>query len=211
MTSIITGDIINSRILENPDDWIVPLKELFALEGPSPETWDIYRGDSFQIEVKQPEEVFFLAIRIKATIKSIKDLDVRMAIGIGEKNYSAAKITESNGEAFIHSGEQLEIIKKEKQTLAIKSPWPDFDKEINVSISLALIAMDRWKRKTAEFVKVSLENPNKGQQEIAELMGIKQSAVSQSQKRAHLTEIMEFESLFREKINQRIQTYDPVL
>ncbi len=208
MTSVITGDIINSRKLDNPKEWIASVKTLFALEGKSPKSWEIYRGDSFQLEVKQPEEVLLSAIRIKATLKSIKDIDVRMAIGIGKKNYAAPKITESNGEVFIYSGEQLEKLKKEKQTLSIKTPWPEFDKEMNLFIRLALIAMDHWKQKTAELVKISLENPNKGQQEIAELLGINQSSVSESQKRAHYSEIMELESLFREKVINLIKKYD---
>lgn len=200
MTSIITGDIINSRNLENPKEWMIPIKKLFSQIGKNPDSWDIYRGDSFQLEVKQPQDAFLTAINIKATVRSIENIDVRLAIGIGKKNFPAKRITESSGEVFIYSGEQLEKLKKEKQTLAIKSPWWDFDKEMNLYFKLALIAIDNWKPKTAEMVKFLLENPMKGQQELAELVGVRQSAVSQGQKRAHYPEIMELESLFREKV-----------
>ncbi|HZV70195.1 MAG TPA: hypothetical protein VFG10_11655 [Saprospiraceae bacterium] len=202
MTSVITGDIINSRDLQNPDKWIIPLKDLLDREGSSPQIWELYRGDSFQLEVINAEEALLMAIRIKATLKSIKHMDVRMAIGIGNKKYDASKITESNGEAFIYSGDQFEKLKKEKLTLAVKTPWEDFDKEMNVSIKLALIAMDHWKPKTAEIVKVSLEYPQKGQIELAEILGINQSSVSEGQKRSHFSEIMELESLYREKIKK---------
>ena len=55
--------------------------------------------------------VFLTVLRIKATLKGIKNLDVRMAIGIGKREFTAFNITESNGEAFIHSGEKLESLK----------------------------------------------------------------------------------------------------
>jgi hypothetical protein len=200
MTSVITGDIINSRNLENPNIWMVGLKEVFETVGPEPETWDIYRGDSFQLEVKDPGMLFMMALRIKATIKSIKGIDVRMALGVGEKNYEAARITESNGEAFINSGEQFEKLKIEKLTLAFRSPWPELDKDMNVYFQLASIPMDQWKSKTAQLVKVVLAHPDKGQQEIADLLGIQQAAVSQGLKRANLHELLELEKLFRQKI-----------
>lgn len=200
MTSVITGDIINSRNLENPNIWMAGLKEVFETVGPEPETWDIYRGDSFQLEVKDPGMLFRMVLLIKATIKSIKGIDVRMALGVGEKNYEAARITESNGEAFINSGEQFEKLKAEKLTLAFRSPWPELDKDMNVFFQLASIPMDQWKSKTAQLVKVVLTHPEKGQQEIADLLGIQQAAVSQGLKRANLHELLALEELFRHKI-----------
>ena len=204
MISVITGDIINSRKLKNQLQWLASLKKLFAEEGKSPKKWEIYRGDSFQLEVKKPEEALLMAIRIKANIKCIKSIDVRMAIGIGKKDYSAPKITESNGEAFIYSGEKLENLKKEKQTLSIKTPWTELDKEMNLYICLALIAMDNWSQGAAELVKISLEDRNMAQQEIGDILGITQSSVSERQKRAHYTEIMEMEALYREKIKSKL-------
>src|SRR5688572_22151866 len=125
VTSIITGDIINSRDT-HPTIWLPTLKKALAAEGKNQKTWEIYRGDSFQLEVKNPADTLLTAIRIKAKIKSIKNIDVRMAIGIGEKEFPAEKITESTGKAFVNSGEKLESLKKEKQNLAIKTRWNDF-------------------------------------------------------------------------------------
>ena len=205
MISVITGDIINSRQLKNQEQWMTPLKKLFNEQGKTPKIWEIYRGDSFQLEVHKPEEALLLAIRIKASVKCIKNLDVRMGIGIGSKDYTASTISESNGEAFIHSGEKLESLKKEKQTLAINTPWQEFDREMNLYIKLALIAMDNWTQSSAEIVKVFLENPQKKQKEIAGLLGLKyQSYVSERKTRASYDEIMEMEMLYREKIKKLI-------
>lgn len=203
-TSIITGDIINSRKV-NPKFWLNPLKKTLSSQGETPETWEIFRGDSFQLEVSNPSVSFMTAIRIKAHIKSIKNIDVRMAIGIGGKEFAAPKITESNGEAFINSGEKLEMLKKEKQNLAVKTPWQDFDREMNLYIRLALIPMDSWTSNAAELIKILIDNPEMTQTKLADKLKITQSAVSGRQKRSYYLEIVELESLFREKVKNLLQ------
>lgn len=181
-----------------------PLKEVLSAYGKTPKAWEIFRGDSFQLEVKKPEDAFMAAIRIKACIRSVEKVDVRMAIGIGNKTYNAAKITESNGEVFINSGELYESLKKLKLKLAIRSPWPEIDKELNLMISLASIAMDKWTVLSAEIVALSMEHKDLSQQELGELIGRGQSSVSDRQKRAHYTEITELEKFIRRKIKQQL-------
>ena len=207
MISIITGDIINSRDISNQKEWLLPLKKLFSTYGKSPKVWEIYRGDSFQIEIKKPEESLMAAILIKASIKSIRKegLDVRMAIGIGNKNYNAPKITESNGEAFINSGEQFESLKKQKQNLAIKSPWKETDNELNLMISLASIAMDKWSVSSAEFIILSLKNQTLSQKKLGVKIGRTQSSISERQTRSHYDEIVKLEVFYRNKIKQQLK------
>lgn len=205
ITSIITGDIINSRG-SKVKQWLPVLKKNLALSGASPQVWEIYRGDSFQLEVKQPADALLTAIRIKVAIKTIKNLDVRMAIGIGEKDFTASRITESNGEAFIFSGEKLESLKQEKQNLAVRSKWPDFDREMNLYIRFALIAMDNWSTGAADLIKMLLDNPVITQTKLATKLKITQSAVSGRQKRAYYNEVKDLEILFREKVEQLMRT-----
>ena len=205
MTSIITGDIINSRGLVNQQKWIGPLKKTLADYGRSPKSWEIYRGDSFQLEIKKPELSLLAAIRIKASIRAVPGLDVRMAIGIGEKSYDAPRITESNGSAFIHSGEQFELLKKNRKNLAVGSPWPEVDAEINMMISLASIAMDRWSYSSAEIITLSLLHQDLSQKELGEKISRSQSSVSERQTRAYYNEIMELEKFYRKKISQHVQ------
>jgi hypothetical protein len=205
VTSIITGDIINSR-KNNTKLWLPVLKKTLARTGQSPQNWEIFRGDSFQVEVKNPADALLTAILIKAHIKAIKNLDVRMAIGIGEKDFTASSITESNGEVFIHSGERLESLKQEKQNLAVKSRWPDFDRDMNLYLRLALIAMDNWSTSAADLIKILLDNPDVTQTKLASKLKITQSAVSGRQKRAYYNEVKELEVLYREKITNLLRT-----
>jgi hypothetical protein len=204
MTSIITGDIANSRKSNRPKEWLKPIKALFNKIGKTPKTWQIYRGDSFQIEVTDIQEALQTAIEIKATIKGIKGLDVRMAIGIGEKEFDSPKVTESNGDAFIRSGESFEQLKK--HTLAINSPWQEINTQINLCIQLASLTMDNWTSSSAEIFKVSLQTENATQQKIANQLGITQGRVSERQKRAGLEEIMKMIGQYRILIGEKLQT-----
>jgi hypothetical protein len=204
VTSIITGDIINSR-KNNTKLWLPVLKKTLARTGQSPQNWEIFRGDSFQVEVKNPADALLTAILIKAHIKAIKNLDVRMAIGIGEKDFTASNITESNGEAFIHSGERLESLKQEKQNMAVKSRWSNFDRDMNLYLRLALIAMDNWSTSAADLIKILLDNPDITQMKLATKLKITQSAVSGRQKRAYYNEVKELEVLFREKMENLLR------
>lgn len=201
--AIITGDLINSRGV-SPGKWMAALKKTLSTTGENPRTWEIFRGDSFQLEVKNPADALLAAIRIKATLKTIRHLDARMAIGIGGKDYTTPKITQSNGEAFIYSGEKLENLKKDKQTLAIKTPWQDFDRDMNLCLRLALIAMDNWSTGAAELMRILVDHPAITQTKLAARLKITQSAVSGRQKRAYYYEIRDLEALFREKIKKQI-------
>ena len=202
MITIITGDIIKSRAMAHPSNWLHPLKEALAHLQPNALLWDIYRGDSFQLELQDLQKGFEAAIYIKASIKMIKGLDVRLALGVGEKSFSAEKITESNGEAFQFSGDTLESLKKEKLNLKIKTTNHDIDSELNLYFKLALIAMDNWTVNSSEIVKLTLENKNALQAELGQMIGINQNAVSQRQKRAYLDHIIALNSRYKHKISQ---------
>lgn len=203
ITSVITGDIVQSRLTPH-SAWLGKLKKVLSLEGKSPRNWEIYRGDSFQVEVRDPREAFLTAIRIKAAIKTVKNLDVRMAIGIGDKKFSSKRVAESGGQAFIRSGETLETLKKSKQNLAIKSAWADFDREMNVCFRLASIPMDDWTTTSAELIQILTTNNRLTQKALAKRLGITQPSVSERQNRSHFEEVMALEELYRDKIKSLI-------
>lgn len=198
MTAIITGDIINSRQTDIKI-WLKVLKKTLNLFGKTPKSWEIYRGDSFQLEVAV-EDALQCAISIKAILKQ-EEIDVRMAIGVGEKEYVADKITASNGSAFVNSGEAFEALKK--NTLAIKTPWEDFDDAINIMLDLALITMDNWSATSAEMVKIGLANPEMTQTELTKLLKKTQSTISEGFKRAGYDEIVKMIHFYNKKISKK--------
>lgn len=204
MTSVITGDIIKSRGQVTPKVWLNSLKETLSALSSERKYWEIYRGDSFQIEIRDMYLSFMAVIYLKACIKMIKGLDVRLAIGIGDKTYEGTDVTESSGDAFVFSGETLESLKKEKQNLRIRTKNYKINEELNLYFKLALISMDSWTVNSAEIVKLSIENPNESQSKLGKRIGINQNAVSNRQKRAQLETILELDLMYRQKISSLI-------
>lgn len=202
MIAVLTGDIINSREAGKPQIWLEALKNALKSFGEEPENWEIYRGDSFQLEIAAPEKAFMAAIYIKACIKTIKFLDVRMAVGIGKKNHPSDKITEANGEAYILSGNKFENLKKEKQTFAVQTPDEELNTELNLYLRLILLVINNWSQSSAAFVKTIIENKHLSQQELGELLGIRQSSVSERYARAAYAEILELNEQYIRRIKE---------
>ncbi len=196
MIAVITGDIINSRA-ENVSVWMPVLKNELQKIGKDPKDWEIYRGDSFQIKTT-PEQAIKVVLIIKAAIKQFKKLDVRMAVGIGEEDYQANKITESNGFAYVNSGECFEGLKK--QTIAIKTPWKDFDIVLNLVLDVLSLTINNWSPNNALLIKTSLENSNNTQKELAEKLDKKQSNISAGLKRAGFDEIEKILEYYKKQI-----------
>ncbi len=199
MPAILTADIINSR-KDVSGEWLPALKSFLQTLGKEPKTWEIYRGDAFQIEIAQPEEALKTAILIKALLGQRK-LDARMSIGIGEKSVVAEKLSESNGSAFVRSGELFETLKPQKLTLAIRTDNREIDQQLNLMFRLISALMANWLPQSAEFVFEAVQNPELSQEELGKKLGITQAAVSRRQKRAHFDLIMETEAFYRKTVS----------
>ena len=118
-------------------------------------------------------------------------MDVRISIGLGEEIYIGSGVSESNGSAYQLSGRTFAKLKGQKISMAIATGAIAKDKILNLMLKLALDFMDDWSTVSAEIVTLALENPTASQDEIAAMLHIKQSAVSQRQKRARLDLVQE--------------------
>jgi len=199
-TSIITGDIAGSRQAAAPSQWLEPLKRVLGTMGRTPQDWEIYRGDAFQVEVRNPVDALEVALYIKATIKCEKDLDVRMAIGIGRKQHEAPAITERNGEAFVNSGSRFDQLQEEKRRLGLRAPWPHFEHDMDLYLRLASVFMDQWTPLSAEVIAMLLPEPSLKQATVAQRLGISQSSVSDRLSRAHWVEVQALDAMYRHKL-----------
>ncbi len=204
MLAVITGDIIKSREA-NTKEWLKVLKSELNKYGKNPKVWEVFKGDSFQLEVKDVFSALLVAMSLKAAIKKMKSLDVRLSIGIGDKTYNAQKISEANGSAFVRSGEEFDNLKKKKQNILIKSPWTQFDAEMNLYLRLALILMDDWKAKSAEIVHLALERSELNQKELGKKLKIKQNAVSKRLNTAHFYDLMALNDMFQAKLKEHLK------
>ncbi|MBK7638154.1 MAG: transcriptional regulator [Saprospiraceae bacterium] len=174
--------LINSEKFTE-DKWLVPLQSFLKTVGDSPADWAIYRGDEFQIKIDEPSQAFLKALEIKATMKKIKNLDVRISIGIGKADVMRENILESNGPVFLRSGRGLDDLKKSKVTMAINTGNELMDTELNLYLKLALFGiMDSWTVASAEMVSIILQNDSVPQEDISKKTGIAQSAISNDSK-----------------------------
>lgn len=202
MIATLTGDIVHSQSVSDPSIWMDPLKDWFQTLGETPRDWQIYRGDSFQLETDS-EDALRVAIVIKSIIKKLhhKKLDVRLAIGVGKRGYREGYISESSGDAFIYSGTLLDELKDDNVHLGIRTPWNKVNKELNLMFKLALVIMNSWTGKTAEVSELLFSEPGITQTDIADKLGIAQSTVNERIKRGSVHEIIELEQYYRHKFN----------
>lgn len=200
MIAVITGDIINSQHADT-EVWITRLKNLLETWGSAPGTWEIYRGDEFQFKCSI-DSVFWHFLAIKSLIKSQENLDVRMAIGIGEESFSSEKITESNGTAYVNSGRLLNDLKNDGHTVAIKTSNESVDRDLNILLKWSSKDFDNWTMATSEIIHEMIMNPDITQEDLAKRFAISQSSISQRLKRANYELIVETNQYFRKKISE---------
>ena len=200
MIAIITGDIINSQKSES-ELWLPQLKNLLGSWSSTPENWEIYRGDEFQLKCSV-DEVFSKSMLIKSLIKSFENLDVRLAIGIGNEVFLSEKITESNGSAYVNSGRLLTEIKAQGKTLVIQTENEKVNRDLNILFKWASIDFDNWSTATAEIIHQLLRNSDFTQDDLAKTLSISQSSVSQRLKRANFDLIQETDQLKKKKITE---------
>lgn len=196
MKAILTGDIINSRE-DAASTWLPLLKKTLSQYGTSPKEWEIYRGDSFQLATV-PEKGLLAALHIKATLKKTKRQDVRIAIGVGAVSFEGKGIVESNGDAFVRSGNAFEELKK--QTLQVNTQIPAFDLPVNIMLELAMLTANTWTQAVAEVILYALEHPKKNQKEMAKNLAKSQSTISEALKRGGYDEIMNVNDFYTRNI-----------
>lgn len=136
---------------------------------------------------------------IKAAVRQIKPLDVRLAVGIGNVDYRAKEITQSNGSAFVFSGECFDALKK--RTLALKSHNGTFDEVMNLILLLTTRFADEWTEAAAQAIETALCFPEENQKQWAERINKSQSTVNEALKRAGFDEIKQVLYYFSHQID----------
>lgn len=170
--AILTGDLVGSRKADI-QKWLPVLEE--SLQHYS-NNFDIFRGDSFQVAVsiEQCIEAIFL---IKATMRSIEPLDVRIGLGLGEISYWDEHIKNSAGDALVRSGEAFDDL--DKNLISVRSPWREWDEPTNIMLQLSTELANRWTQNMAQTVAAHIRNPDANQSELAKILKRKyQSQIS---------------------------------
>ena len=196
MIAVLTADIIASAH-QPPEVWLARVRGFLGGLGSQPADWEIYRGDEVQLRIA-PEKALYAALHLKALMRSLEGLDIRIAIGLGDESFRAGRIGESNGTAYQRSGRAFGRLREERARLLVSSGHDAPDRALNLLLRMALQFMDQWTRVSAETVALALSEPEASQQQLAERLGIRQSAVSQRQARARLDLVEDLLAYYRD-------------
>lgn len=217
--AVITGDIVDSsrftlawphflKVLEKSFNYV---KSKFNIE----DSFDYFRGDSFQIILSKPENALSIAISLRASLKVFfkksqrrKNLpDAQIVIGIGKLDYLPKNDTSSTGigAAFDRSGPKLDAIAKRKfkRYLTINSPWEKINDELDVECALLDMLIQKWSPEQAQVILYKMEGLT--QVEMAKKIGISQKAIVDRLKNAGGNSVdllcKRYESLIRNNIS----------
>ncbi len=122
LKAILTCDIVNSTKLTSAKEkkLISIIQDIFSAH-----KIEFFRGDSFQVFVKEPETALLLSLCCRiAAIKLNKEQkipvsDVRISIGLGDVKQPVKSLTTAKGEAFLLSGRAFDVMSKTNQRLSI--------------------------------------------------------------------------------------------
>jgi hypothetical protein len=191
--AVITGDIVHSRKASGPEIWLGRLKSVLNEISESENQWEIFRGDSFQVVLKDSSKSLYKALQLRSGLLALKPfheqkLDLRIAIGVGEVSFEGKSISESTGSAFLRSGKQLDMLKDTRKRMAFESGNDEVNKELEVSLLLADSLIQDWSHGAAEIAWMHLTKPST-QTEYANRLKISQPAVHKRILSAHLEEL----------------------
>lgn len=189
--SVMTGDLVASRKYQNDGQQsivriLTRMEEKFQHAFPDTVAHhiSIFRGDSWQIVIKEPCLALRIAFFSRAFLLSNSDdknLETRIGIGIGPIDYLPEdNVSAGMGEAFRLSGLALDQIGRNRY-LHFKSGNQVQDDYINVLLSLADTISDKWSSAQARAVYGALQH--KKQKDIARLW---EPAISQQSVTRHL-------------------------
>ena len=197
--AVISGDIVQSRRFSSMGPLLrdaikqayLQCAEAFddALGG-LPEV-DVFAGDSWQVLVSSPARALRVGLCMRALLKSYRELpsaDTRIAIGIGDVEFvDEDSLSQSQGEAFMLSGEALDRLREESVRMAVAVPnalrgnGDEQLLDLQETLDMMLVLIDAickdWTARQSAIVSRALMG--RTQVRIAEEMAISQPAVSQ--------------------------------
>ncbi|MBN2089661.1 hypothetical protein JW964_08605 [candidate division KSB1 bacterium] len=204
--SVITGDIVNSSILDDNQkrvvqDSVCQLNYENILLKPK-----FFRGDSFQLAVK-PEIALILALKIRADLRRRNQInDVRVSIGIGEILFWNENVLLSEGPAFERSGKKLDKLKKLGVWIAITTGDQELDEELETYCFMADVLLKNLSSAQANVLYHKLDKIP--QERIGKLLNISQPSVCKTLKAANWKAIDKFIKRYKQIIEKKYGAFE---
>lgn len=175
--AVLTGDIVDSSglrklgqqpvstLIENTEIWV---QKYFrqAIQG----RIDVFRGDSWQMVVREPEVAVRIGLYIRALLKAYYEMDSRVSIGYGPVEYLPSdNISTGTGVAFTLSGQGLEECQKPlRMNLRFPQPKGSWEEQgLTTIIRLIDLLVVRW-------------TPGQSQAAAGALIGLTQAEIADS-------------------------------
>lgn len=159
---VITGDLINSTNIAA--GWRQSIMDALNscvndFSNITPLRIEMFRGDSFQVVVDNPEQVLSVAIGLRAKLRAStpenSDIwDARVSVGIGDISFESENIVTSDGEAFHLSGHSFDNMGKNR--LCIATHWSEFDNAIELNTKFADELISSWTARQARVMYHSI-------------------------------------------------------
>lgn len=213
---VVTGDVIASSELSGRRRQALheamratskDLREAFAKSVPL--EVDIFRGDSWQMLVTEPQLALRVGLFYRAGLRSqmqSHQFDIRMAIALGTIDFlPGERVSEGDGEAFRLSGEALESMSK-SSNMSFRLPGHAEETALNVVVQLVDAIAARWSDKQALAVTGALQGWK--QDRIAKACWpkrISQQAVAQHLDRASWRSVETALSFFEETLESILE------
>lgn len=190
VAAVITADIVNSTLpVPKPGKKLVT--QLSAVL--KSYLFEFYRGDSFQVYVKDASAALKLAFQLRTAVRKLSAVyDVRISIGIGKVTGVVKLLRTANSEAFVLSGRTFDLL-KDDQRLCIQSADEKANTALRVIGAFSDYLVKKLTAKQAEVVFELLKEQS--QTAVANKLKITQSTVN---KHAQSAGWMEMEKMLRE-------------
>ncbi|WP_298526113.1 hypothetical protein [uncultured Christiangramia sp.] len=215
MFAVITADLLNStkysaELLTEVLDIINAEIEGIEIEYKNSK-FELYRGDSIQ-GVIEPVFSFRSALRMKTAVNKLRsqeaidsnsyriEADLRISIGIGKIEFKRDSIMESNGEAFQFSGRTLDEMKKTGRKMTLTTGIKEINNEFDNAFLLFDAITEKWSSASGEVIYYLLKEMK--ETEIADTLGISQSAVNQRKKAAGWDAILSLMERYEQVMKQ---------
>jgi hypothetical protein len=188
--AVITADIVNYTQLRNADQKKIIADLSAILKG---NKFDFYRGDRFNVYVKNPAGALKLAVRLRVAARKYtqkthsRETDIRISIGIGQVDAPVRSLRTTGGEAFTLSGRTLDAMASSNERLTIISN----NNLLNLPLKIIAYFMDylinQLTSKQADVLTELLNGRN--QTQAADHLGKSQATINQHLKSAAWNEI----------------------
>lgn len=177
---VLTGDITHSQSFGN-DDFNNILATLRAQLSNYAERYsgdfDIYRGDAFQLVVKQPQHCMQIAVGLRLALKAYSpSVDVRISIAVGEAQFRPSEVKTGTGEAFVLSGRGLDSIKP--HYIAFYSSDKTLENQTQLLTRFADAHINGLTQTQSQTLLAYLEAEDKSHENVASILDKNRSNVS---------------------------------